>query len=125
MRKVKLYSILGGNTVEIPEGANWITEKLVEMKMENFAMDSLPPLVIAWESREAAMSSYLENHIIPPEYYTVTISSSLGEGYGGENLTDGNLETAWSEGAEGTTGEWILIEFEPGVRVSWVGIIPG
>lgn len=116
---------MGGNVVETPVGGRWITEKLYRMDAFDFPMDSLPPLLIAWESREAAMGNYLQDHIISPERYTVTVSSSLGEGYGGENLTDGNLQTAWSEGAEGTTGEWILIEFEPGVSVSWVGIIPG
>lgn len=116
---------MGGTVVETPGGGRWITEKLFLMDAPDFPMDSLPPLLIAWESREAAMGSYLQSHIISPERYTVTVSSSLGEGYGGENLIDGDLQTAWSEGAAGTTGEWILIEFEPGVSVGWVGIIPG
>ncbi len=116
---------MGGTVVEAPQWGRWITEKLYRMEAENFPMDSLPPLVIAWESREAAMSSHLENTFVSPENYTITVSSSQGGGYGGENLTDGNLDTAWSGAAEGTAGEWILMEFQPGVNIGWVGIVPG
>jgi len=116
---------MGGTAVETPEGGRWITEKLYRMEAESFPMDSLPTLFVSWETRMAAKTAYLESHRISPENYTITVSSTLGEGYGDENLSDGSFETAWCEGEDGITGSWILIEFDPGVNVSWVGIVPG
>lgn len=116
---------MGGTVVETPEGGRWITEKLYRIDALDFPMDSLPTLFLSWESRMASKAIHLENHRISPDDCTITVSSSLGEGYGPENLSDGSLETAWCEGEEGVTGSWILLEFEPGVNVSWIGMVPG
>ncbi len=116
---------MGGTVVETPEGGRWITEKLYRIEALDFPMDSLPTLFLSWESRMATKAIHLENHRISPDDYTITVSSSLGEGYGPENLSDGNLENAWCEGENGITGSWILIEPAPGVNVSWIGIVPG
>lgn len=115
----------GGSMMDIPGEGEWIAENRFVFSQENFRLNSISPLYFAYESRLASDEEYIEQYIISPENYTVTVSSSLSGNYGAENLSDGDLTTTWSEGAEGTTGEWILLEFNEGVNVAWVGIAPG
>ncbi|MGC3988328.1 MAG: hypothetical protein QM796_01340 [Chthoniobacteraceae bacterium] len=43
-----------------------------------------------------------------------------------ENLLDGNLDTAWIEGAKGPgVGEWIEITFKPKVIINAIGVLNG
>jgi hypothetical protein len=46
--------------------------------------------------------------------------------YGPENLTDGDLTTAWNEAAEGTgVGEWVQFYFSPAVKLERIEIANG
>ncbi len=58
-----------------------------------------------------------------------TSSSSVLENrarYSHKNVVDGDIYTAWAEGAEGNgKGEWIKLEFERERKLHHLGIIPG
>lgn len=67
----------------------------------------------------------------PPVFTSIIVSSQLpGDSdtadYGAANLTDGNIETAWNEGAPGDgSGEWIRLSANTPQRVTSVSIVPG
>ena len=51
---------------------------------------------------------------------------SGGIGYNPDNLTDGDLTTAWNEGAEGRgVGEWVQFYFSPTVKLERIEIANG
>ncbi|MBN2381044.1 hypothetical protein JXM67_14700 [candidate division WOR-3 bacterium] len=57
---------------------------------------------------------------------SLRVSSVGGEQYGAWNMFDGDLATAWVEGAEGLgIGEWIEVEFTRGLPFLGVGLING
>jgi hypothetical protein len=65
-----------------------------------------------------------------PLRITATASSTrapIGGGpYNAANVLDGNLNTAWVEGAAGPgVGEWIQLDFDRDVRLSRARITPG
>ncbi len=120
----ELHSVYGSMQI-LPEGGQWLDDNHYIISEENLNLESLSELSFSFESRTAASSVFLEEHRISPENYTITVSSELGASYGSSNLSDNDLSTAWAEGEEGTTGSWILIEFNPGTNISWVGLVPG
>jgi hypothetical protein len=120
----ELHSMYGSMQI-LPEGGQWLDDDHYTVSEQHFNFRSNPAISFSFESRTAASADFLEEHRISPENYTVTVSSELGANYGSSNLNDNDPSTAWAEGAEGTTGGWILIEFDPGTYVSWVGLLPG
>ena len=116
---------VGGTMLEVPDGGEWVQDDIYEIRAGSYQLESASPMYFSYESRLASAGDYLEEYTISPENYTVTTSSSLGSEYSTANLTDGDLSTAWSEGADGTGDQWILIEFDRSVSISWVGIAPG
>lgn len=120
----ELHSVYGSMQT-LPEGGEWLDDNHYIISEENLNLESLSELFFSFESRIAASSVFLEEHRISPENYTIIVSSELGASYSSSNLSDNDFSTAWAEGEEGTTGSWILIEFNQGTTVSWVGLVPG
>lgn len=120
----ELHSMDGSMQI-LPEGGEWLDDNHYIISEENLNLESLSELSFSFESRTAASSVFLEEHRISPDNYTITVSSELGADYGSDNLSDNDFSTAWAEGEEGTTGSWILVEFDPGTYISWVGLVPG
>ncbi len=120
----ELHSVDGSMQI-LPEGGEWLDDDHYIISEENLNLESVSELSFSFESRTATSSIFLEERRISPENYTITVSSELGASYGSSNLSDNDFSTAWAEGEEGTTGSWILIEFEPGTNISWVGLVPG
>lgn len=120
----ELHRVYGSMQI-LPDGGQWLDDDHYTIREESLNLGSLSELFFSFESRTAAATDFLEEHRVSPDSYTVTVSSELGANYGSFNLSDNDLSTAWAEGAEGTTGGWILIEFDPETRIAWVGLVPG
>ncbi|MCK5133968.1 MAG: hypothetical protein KAR40_17695, partial [Candidatus Sabulitectum sp.] len=116
---------MNGSIQILPEGGQWLDDNHYTVSEQHLNFRSNPEISFSFESRIAASTDFLEEHRMSPDNYTVTVSSELGANYGSSNLSDNDPSTTWAEGAEGTTGGWILIQFEPGTYVSWAGLLPG
>jgi len=120
----QLHRMYGSMQI-LPEGGEWLDDDHYTISEQNLNLESLSELFFSFESRIAASTEFIEQHRISPENYTITVSSELGASYGASNLSDNDFSTAWAEGEEGTTGSWILIEPDPGIEISWVGLVTG
>ncbi len=114
-----------GSMQTLPEGGVWLDADHYSITEEYLNLNSFPQINFAFESRSALSAQFLERNRVSPDCYTVTASSELQGDYGPGNLSDSNLSTTWAEGVEGTTGEWILLNFEADTHVAWVGLVPG
>lgn len=116
---------LNGSMQILPEGGVWLDADHYSITEDNLNLKSFSQLFFSFETRSAAAAEFLERHRMSPDSYTVTVSSRLKGDYGPGNLSDCDLSTTWAEGVEGTTGEWILLDFHKDAHVAWVGLVPG
>ena len=94
----------------------------------NASKGSAPVVVTSSRSASSSTASVVAG---APVFTSVTVSSQLPADndtpdYGAINLTDGNPETAWNEGASGDgTGEYVTFSASTPQRVTSVSIMGG
>lgn len=77
---------------------------------------------------DASASSTAQATLVRPKAVTASsaLRASSTNDYRATNLLDGDLETAWSEGADGPgAGEWVRFEFSQQVTLSRIEIANG
>lgn len=83
-------------------------------EMEDVDVTDMEPVEIVYNNSRAKMEELLNGlRVSIREAESIRVSSSGGEGYGVENMFDGDLSTAWVEGVAGDgVGEWIDIKLD-------------
>jgi hypothetical protein len=127
LRQVMRY---GDSAVRVPEGGEWSSDSLYEIHSTDLRLAGAEPLVVAWNADIRSTSEFITRHSIPLDLISsVTASSTLpdqgGCSYSPNNLFDGDLTTAWAEGAPGAgAGEWIEVSLS-GFNVMEIALIGG
>jgi hypothetical protein len=120
----------GDSVISVPGGGEWTTASLYEIRSTDLPLAGAEPFVVTWSVDVRNTSEFITLHSIPLDLITsVTASSTLpdqgGCSYSPWNMFDGDLATAWAEGAPGDgAGEWIEITLS-GYNVMEISLLGG
>jgi len=120
----------GDSVISVPGGGEWTSDGIYEIRSTDLPLAGAEPFVVTWSVDVRNTSEFIALHSIPVDLIaSVTASSTLpdqgGCSYSAWNLFDGDLATAWAEGAPGDgTGEWIEITLS-GYNVMEISLLGG
>ena len=115
----------GGDPVDLPDGGEWLNNTHYVISEENYSMHSADPLEITYDVSEWGKTDELLDLSLKSNECEITASSTLGDNYSVNNLLDGDLTTAWSEGVEGCRDQWVEINLNQAMYVGGIGIVSG
>jgi len=115
----------GGDSVNLPDGGEWLDDTHYVISKENFSMRAAEPLEVTYNVSDWGKTDELLDLSIQSDECEITASSTLGDNYSVNNLLDGDLTTAWSEGVEGYRDQWVEINLSKPTEIACVGIVSG
>ena len=121
----------GGMVDSISGPGEWLSESVFGLTQPDFSLDSAPVIRFEYSIDRWKLAELIENYALRRWHVSgVSVSSELPDqedhDYKYRNLFDGDLSTAWVEGASGDgTGEWIQVDLPENFDLGSIGIING
>jgi hypothetical protein len=122
---------LGCQVDSVSGPGGWAEDGVWAAEETDFDMASAPPLEVCWRADSLLLRRFLQRHALTSAQVPAVRASSVLEdqgtiGYGPRNLLDGDLSTAWAEGAPGPgRGAGIVVELPEGFRLGCIAIANG
>lgn len=122
---------LGCRVDSVSGPGEWVEDGVWAAEETDFDMTAAPPLAVSWRADSLLLRRFLRHHALTSQQIpAVRVSSVLEDqgsiGYGPRNLLDGELSTAWAEGAPGPgRGAGIVVELPKGFRLGCIAIANG
>jgi len=121
----------GGEVDSISGPGEWLSESVFGLTQPDFSLDSAPLIRFEYSIDRWKLAEMIQNYALRRwNVNGVSVSSELPDqadhDYKYRNLFDGDLSTAWVEGAPGDgTGEWIRVDLPENFDLGSIGIING
>lgn len=127
------FAKTGAKVSEISPQGYAAEDGVITWTHRDFDLAVADDIVIAYDNSSAEFTRYVnESRIASKDIKTWRASSTPKTdavnrfGYGPEKLFDGDLNTAWVEGAHGNgVGEWVEVEFAASKGLTAIGIVNG
>ncbi len=133
--RVDVRSLLAQKAViaDIRPGGYTTKDGVITWDYRDLELENTPDVEVVYDNSATAFSSFVRGGRLSPEAVTKCRASSVLKadninrfGYEPINLFDGDLNTAWAEGApDGGEGEWVEMDLAEGLGLEAVGIING
>jgi hypothetical protein len=123
----------GAAVSTISPGGYSAKDGMITWSHENLDLSKAADIEIVYDNSSAEFTRYVNESRVPPEGIAASRASSVLKtdainryGYGADKLFDGDLDTAWAEGASKSgVGEWVEVEFKEAKTLEAIGIVNG
>ena len=123
---------LGGKVVKVAPAGHTLQDNQLHWRFTDIDLSRAADLEIEYDDSARLLSSFIAERRLPnARIARATASSTLDQPAGSgrhdiAKLLDGDLDTAWCEGATGDgAGQTLTFNFEPDTVVSAIGIVNG